>query len=105
MSDIIERKECPYCSEMIVIKAKKCRFCGEILDQQMRDIEMLKSKASIPLVVNNNNNNNNNVDNKAHGRLRNFPNVFHFILTILTGGIWLFIWILHYLFRDKNYYY
>lgn len=90
-----QTKECPYCAEIINIKAKKCKHCNEILDAQMRDIDLLK-KSSSPIIVNNNNNNN---DNKK----KNFPHLFHFIVTLFTG-FWLIVWIMHYLLRDKNYY-
>ena len=29
----MERKECPFCGEMIAASAKKCKFCGEWLDK------------------------------------------------------------------------
>lgn len=94
-----EMKDCTYCAEKIAKQAKKCKHCGEILDAQMRDIEALKKNQNV--IVNNNNNNNNNNGVLV---LRRFPHLFHFILTLLTGGLWLFVWVLHYIFRDKNYY-
>jgi RNA polymerase subunit RPABC4/transcription elongation factor Spt4 len=96
-----ETKACPYCSELILATAKKCKHCGEILDQQMRDIDLLKKQSSA-VVVNNNNNNNNS--NQAYVLKRNYPWFWHFILTLCTGGAWLVVWIILYIFRDKNIY-
>jgi hypothetical protein len=33
-----------------------------------------------------------------------FPHTLHLILTICTCGGWAIVWILHYIFRDKNAY-
>lgn len=45
--------DCPYCAEKINGKAKKCKHCGEIIDTQMRDIELLKSKMNNSQVITN----------------------------------------------------
>ncbi len=29
----MEKKECPFCGEEVLIKAKKCRYCGEWFDK------------------------------------------------------------------------
>ena len=31
-SSTAETKECPFCAELILVKAKKCKHCGEFLD-------------------------------------------------------------------------
>lgn len=103
MDDNMDSKSCPYCAETIAKLAKKCKHCGEIIDAQMRDIEALKRQQQ-NVIVNNNNNNNNNNNGNGIIVLRRFPHLFHFIFTIFTGGLWLVIWILHYLFRDRKYY-
>lgn len=89
---------CPYCAERILAKAKKCKHCGEVLDHQMREIEILKQQKN--LIVNNNNNNN---SSNAVGKI-DYPWGWHLILTILTGGMWLFVWLILYLSRNKNIY-
>lgn len=33
----VERRECPFCAEMIPVKARKCRFCGESLKHHLTD--------------------------------------------------------------------
>ncbi|WKS80412.1 zinc ribbon domain-containing protein [Edwardsiella tarda] len=96
-----QQVNCPYCDELISKNAKKCRHCGEILDPQLREIEMLKRDKNQNVIVSNNNNNNNN--NISTGKKR-FPWVAHLVLTILTGGLWGIVWILHWIFRDKNTY-
>lgn len=32
---------------------------------------------------------------------KNFPHLIHFILTLLTGGLWLIVWIIHYLSKGR----
>jgi len=44
--------DCPYCSEPINAKSKKCKHCGEILDPQMREIEMLKRQGTSQVFMN-----------------------------------------------------
>ena len=92
--NIIKRKviltNCKFCDERVSIKAKKCKHCGELLDDNMREIEELKKiqlASDNNLIINNNNNN-------SGGGYR-MPHLFHFIMTILTGGLWLVVWIIH----------
>lgn len=44
--------ECPYCSELVNAKSRKCKHCGEILDPQMREIEMLKRQGTSQVFMN-----------------------------------------------------
>ena len=39
-----ELKQCPYCSEEILITAKKCKHCGEYIDGELRKARMTSSK-------------------------------------------------------------
>lgn len=91
-----EQIDCHYCAEKIMVKAKKCKHCGEILDPQMRELDMLKKQQNVPIIVNNNNNA--NLMTK-----RNYPWFWHLILSLLTG-FWFFIWLICYITRDKNIY-
>jgi predicted nucleic acid-binding Zn ribbon protein len=93
--------DCPYCSEPINAKAKKCRHCGEILDQQMREIELLKSQKAGQQVFMNAG----GAAIAGGGPVRRFPHWFHIIFTIISGGLWLPIYFLMYLFRNRRYYY
>lgn len=101
---------CPYCAEIISASAKKCKHCGEILDAQLRDIEMLKSQKS-QLIVNNSASAASSSSAGSAGvgvgvdTRRPFPHLLHFIATVLTFGAWWIIWLLHYIFRNKAYYF
>jgi hypothetical protein len=102
-----EYKDCPYCAETILLQAKKCKHCGEILDPQMREIESLKQQIhnnSNPVVVNNNNNNNNGAGVQYILVRRPYKHFWHIVMTLLTGGGWLPIWILCYILRNKRIY-
>ena len=95
--------KCPYCDELISPIAKKCKHCGEILDAQMREIESLKrenaNRDKSNIIVSNNNNN-----NPSSSGTKRFPHIAHLIMTILTGGVWVVVWLLHYIFRNKENY-
>ncbi len=75
-----QTRQCPYCMEPIRPNAKKCKHCGEIID-----VTLLKK--------------NNGALNK-----KNFPHILHFFLSVFTSGGWIIIWILAYIFRDKDKY-
>ncbi|TPM21725.1 hypothetical protein [Mesorhizobium sp. B2-3-5] len=96
--------DCPYCAEPINAKSKKCKHCGEILDPQMREIELLKSQRNSPQVFMNAGG---GAAAAASGiaTLRRFPHWFHILLSIITSGLWAPVYLLMYLFRNKRYYY
>jgi uncharacterized membrane protein len=102
----VETKDCEYCAEKVLIKAKKCKHCGEILDNQLREIESLKQQvnANKNVVISNNNNNNNNAAPIIILNRKNYPWFWHLVLTCLTGGAWLIIWLVCYLLRDRKVY-
>ena len=92
-------KECGFCGESIKLIAKKCKHCGETLDATLRVAEEAQRAA----------NQNGNVYMNASNaqpsqQLRPFPWLVHLLMTFLTLGWWTPIWLLHYLFRNKNYY-
>lgn len=102
--------DCPYCSEQINAKSKKCRHCGEILDPQMRELEFLKSQRNNPNVfMNAGGGGSAAAASSSSGGdgalLRRFPHWFHILLCILTGGLWIPVYLLMYWFRNKRYYY
>ena len=108
--------DCPYCTEPINAKSKKCRHCGEIHDPQMRELELLKSQRNNPNVFMNaggggggaaaasSSSSSSSSGNEA-GLLRRFPHWLHILLTIFTGGLWLPVYLLLFIFRNKRYYY
>lgn len=101
-NELNDLKECPYCAELISVKAKKCKHCGEILDVVLRELDIVKQQRNQNLVVNNNNNNNNN--SQVASLKKNYPYGGHLLMTLLTGGFWIIPWVLFYIFRDKNVY-
>ena len=94
-------KQCDYCGENVNMSAKKCKHCGEILDLALRAAEDAKriaenssrnsASSSSAAAVNTTVVVNNNLGRKS------FPHLIHFILTCLTLGAWLPIWIIHFL--------
>jgi hypothetical protein len=101
--------ECPYCAENISSKAKKCKHCGEILDSMMRDLETLKSQKQNVFM-------NNAASSSSSASASGSPGIivggkiafdhrWHLFLSILTGGVWIPVWILFYIFRNRNLYY
>ena len=95
--------ECPSCAEQIKPNAKKCRHCGEILDLLMRDVETLKKRESQNVFM--------NAGGAAassssgHTSLRSFNHGLHIVLCLVTGGIWVPIYLLVYFLRNKSIYY
>ena len=95
-------KDCPFCAEPIALAAKKCKHCGEVLDVVLRAAEEAKksSERNQPMVF----------MNAAGGgavavtQKKSFPHILHFFISLFTMGIWLPIWILLYIFRDKKAY-
>jgi len=96
-----EIKTCPFCAEQILAQAVKCKHCGEFLDPSLRaKSDEVNKPPSAPVYMN------------AGGAAvavssptkRNFGHFIHLVLSILTAGVWIPIWLLAYLFRDKNTY-
>lgn len=108
MNDIIVRQEnieCPYCAESIKPAAKKCLHCGEILDAQLRDIQALKNKQDQPNVFMNAGGGGGAAAVGGSGlTLKPFKHWLHIVLSILTIGWWIPVYVLLYLFRNKNLY-
>ncbi len=89
---VAEQTTCPYCSESVSASAKKCKHCGEILDVALREARS-PSGNGVSVV-----NNNTVVGYSPAGYYRpGFPHVIHLIMTLFTGGLWLPVWIIHYI--------
>jgi len=93
--------DCPFCGEQVLATAKKCKHCGETLDVALRSAEEDRriaehssrgsgggggGAASSSTVV-------------IHqiGGTRSFAgfHIAHLILTIVTCGLWLPVWLIH----------
>lgn len=88
-----EQIKCIYCDELISKNAKKCKHCGSIIDPVLKELEELKSNQAQKTIST-------NLNNKIPYKF----GIGHFILTLLTGGFWLLIWLVLYLGRDKKIY-
>lgn len=85
-------RACPFCSETIQGTAVKCRHCGEFLDPALRAAALTPSQqviVSTPVNVR-------TVQQVVTPR-RGFNHGVHLVLTIMTFGLWLPIWILAWL--------
>ena len=103
---LVPTKTCPYCAEQIKAESKKCRHCGEIVDHQMRELEALKSQRNSPNVfMNAGGGASSSSSSNDSMQLRKFPHWIHILLTIFTGGLWLPVYLLMFIFRNKRYYY
>jgi hypothetical protein len=101
----VAQVECPFCAEMISGRAKKCRHCGETVDVAMRKAEeaMRASERSSHVYMN------------AGGgavasgggvqQLRPFNHAIHIILSVITLGWWLPVYLLFYVLRNKSIYF
>lgn len=89
-----EQIKCIYCDELISKNARKCKHCGSIIDPVLKELEELKNKQSEQSISKDFNN------NKKPYKF----GIGHLLLTLLTGGFWLLIWLVLYLGRDKKIY-
>lgn len=112
IEEAVKVKECPFCAESINYKAKKCKHCGETLDVALRAAEEAKRQANTPNVFMNAGGGGASSASAASSvcggqsvhQLKNFPHVLHLLATLLSCGLWFPMWLLHYLFRNRNYY-
>jgi hypothetical protein len=99
------RRLCPFCAEPIMTEAKVCKHCREVLDPVMRAADEAKRHEamarpapppSAPTTI---------VRQSVvvhRGRHYRVPHVLHFFLTLATLGLWLPIWILHWLINSAQ---
>jgi predicted nucleic acid-binding Zn ribbon protein len=93
----LDYKDCPFCGEEVLATALKCKHCGETLDVALRAAEEARriaehssrgggGAASSTVVI-----------QQVGGGTRSFAgwHIAHLILTILTCGLWLPVWLIH----------
>jgi hypothetical protein len=92
-------RDCPFCGEQILAKARKCKHCSEFLDANER-LSASGARHAPHVYMN------------AGGAavapqmaLRPWGHGIHILLSILTLGLWVPIWIILYLVRNKAIYY
>jgi hypothetical protein len=109
--DVAAQVECPFCAEMISARARKCRHCGETVDVAMRKAEEAMRMANgQPQQVFMNAGGGGGAAAAAAAPtmiypLRPFNHLLHLILSVLTAGFWIPIWVLLYLVRNRSVYY
>jgi len=101
-------QQCPFCAEMIAATAKKCKHCGETVDvalrasqEARRAAELAQSggggggaAASTTVVIDR--------GGPTVVYQKSFPHGLHLVLTIVTCGVWLPVWIIHYIVRSLS---
>lgn len=112
----IETMDCPFCTAEIPSAALKCKHCGETVNAAMRAAEEAKRTVSKPRRRDRDDDYDDDYDDRPRrrrdrddrsvqqhvnvvvGDRRAFPHLFHFILTVLTCGLWFPIWVIAWLF-------
>jgi hypothetical protein len=93
--------ECPFCAELVKARAKKCKHCGETLDVALRAAEEAQRNAERARKDARRRGDVNQqvvIHQEYRDRYRpTFPHALHLILTILTFGMWLPAWIIHWI--------
>jgi hypothetical protein len=93
----VERVECPFCAELIFARAKKCRFCNEMIDPVLRRVDETARTAGPSNVYMN--------AAVATSHRHPFPHGAHILVSFLTLGLWLPIYLLLFLVRNRAAYY
>jgi hypothetical protein len=78
---------CPFCEAAISPSARKCRHCGEILDVTLRAAQESRAGTTQQQVV---------IHQASPRYRRSFPTTLHLLLTFFSCGLWLPVWLIHY---------
>ncbi len=102
-------KECPFCSESVLLTAKKCKHCGETIDVALRVAEEARraSERQSNVFMNAGGggaaaSSSSTGDSRQVIYINNqFPHLMHAVITFFTGCLWLPVWIILYLNHKK----
>lgn len=93
-----DTKPCPFCAQQILVQAVKCQHCGEMLDPTLRAAAESRQADKNPMVFMNAGGaaaSASAASAASSGRERRpFNHMLHLVLTLLTCGMWLPVWIL-----------
>ena len=100
-----EMMDCPFCAEPLKKSAKKCKHCGETVDVALRMAEEARRSAEKPSQHGPVFMNAGGGGGGFHDRPdRSFVgwHVGHLILTLATCGLWLPVWIIHFVIWNSS---
>jgi predicted Zn finger-like uncharacterized protein len=109
LAAVDQYKTCPFCAERVLSEARKCRHCGETIDVALRAAEEAKRIAekqpATPMVfMNAGGASAASSSSAATGSRRGYArddfatwHMTHLILTVITCGAWLPVWIIHWI--------
>jgi hypothetical protein len=118
-----ETKDCPFCGEEILAVAKKCKHCGETVDVTLRAAEESSRGSKRPrrrededeeyqdyldtVARSDREDGNTSVTTNTSTTVLvnlppNFPHVLHIVLTFLTCGTWLPVYLLHAILASRG---
>lgn len=91
-------RDCPYCGEAVLAKAQKCKHCGEFFEGSRTPPAMSAAPASQVFM---------NAGGAAIGgyHLRRWGHLRHLFASLLTAGLWVPVWVLLYMNRNKHIFY
>lgn len=108
MSDEI-RVSCPFCAEQILPTAKKCRFCNEILDDDLLASRVSEISDVVRMAGNKAVKGARHILKKDLSRQsvynpfkRNFPHTGYLAISFFTAGLFIPIYVYHYVSRDRS---
>lgn len=100
---------CPFCDELVSVNAKKCKHCGETIDVSMRKAEeaLRAANTQAPVYMNAGGGGGAAAVSAGVGaiQLRPWGHGWHILLSVVTIGWWIPVWILLYVFRNKSVYF